>query len=234
MNEYLAFFSNQIFSGLEFVVVNWLETAISILAVVNGLILFRNYVRDKPLLIVSPVHPEVYQWWFRLPDVEGPKGTIRGVGFLAYIAIANKGMRAVAPIEIRLIFRSKNLRKVVLPMNSIPEPRLESEDGKFSKRFPVLLQGTGNFKYSGPIQPGDSTSGMSLFVYQCYGHEVWDPKIKNNKITTAIRVKDVFGRSVKCKFMFKKKTLESIRKMLPDFEIPLDEDLKDMKLKFDD
>jgi hypothetical protein len=40
-----------------------------ILAIVNGLILLRNYLRDKPKLEVKPLEPDT-QWFFVLPSGE--------------------------------------------------------------------------------------------------------------------------------------------------------------------
>ncbi|MFC1994952.1 hypothetical protein ACFLVK_00915 [Chloroflexota bacterium] len=67
-----------------------------ILSIVNGLALLRFYLRDKPKLSVHPIHPDVYQWWFKLLGGEYEGKHTRKYGFLAYIGISNHGLRKVS------------------------------------------------------------------------------------------------------------------------------------------
>ena len=45
-----------------------LELSALILSIVNAIMLLRQYFRDRAKLQVRPIHPENYQWWFRLPE----------------------------------------------------------------------------------------------------------------------------------------------------------------------
>ena len=73
-----------------------LESSALILSIVNGVILFRYYLRDKPELKVRSVYPDVYQWFFRLPSGEFQGHQTTKYGFLSYISITNKGIRDVS------------------------------------------------------------------------------------------------------------------------------------------
>ncbi|TKJ47581.1 hypothetical protein CEE34_02940 [Candidatus Aerophobetes bacterium Ae_b3a] len=52
-----------------------------ILSIVNGLMLLRYYLRDRPKLAVHSIHPDVYQWWFKLPSGEFEGNPTRKYGF---------------------------------------------------------------------------------------------------------------------------------------------------------
>ena len=53
---------------IELTINNILPVSALILSVINGLILTYSYLRDKPKLVVSPVHPEIYQYWSQLEN----------------------------------------------------------------------------------------------------------------------------------------------------------------------
>ena len=72
-----------------------LQFAALILSIVNGLILIRVHIRDRAKLDIVPIHPDTYQWWFRLPDSTFEGHQSRIFGFLVYISILNRGYRAV-------------------------------------------------------------------------------------------------------------------------------------------
>ena|SRR5437660_1657184 len=65
------------------------------LGIVNALFLLKFYLRDKPKLRVEPIAPQVYQWWFRMPDGRTETQSTRRYGFLAYVSISNRGLRKV-------------------------------------------------------------------------------------------------------------------------------------------
>lgn len=84
-----------------------LPAAALVLSVANGFILFYNFTRDKPKLVVSPVHPEVYQRWVRLRDIQKDGKTIRRYAFISYFGVANAGLRDVAVDSWRLCIKNK-------------------------------------------------------------------------------------------------------------------------------
>ena len=103
----------------------FLEISALILSLVNGLMLFRSYARDRPKLSVVPVHPELYQWLFKLPGGSHQSGGTKRFGFLAYVCIVNRGIRDVSleSWDLRVLTNAK--RWIQLKPISIPEPRLE-------------------------------------------------------------------------------------------------------------
>jgi hypothetical protein len=84
-----------------------LELSALILGLVNGLILLRNYLRDRPKLVVWPIHPDAYQWYFTLPGGNHQGQPTRKYGFLTYMGIANKGIRDVAIESWRLHIKTE-------------------------------------------------------------------------------------------------------------------------------
>lgn len=102
---------------------NILNLSALILSIVNGLFLLISYLKDKPKLKVEPVHPKIYQWWFKLPNGKTEDGQItRKYGFLTYVSINNKGLRRTTLDEWNLIIKDKTFKKRKLKAVSIPEP----------------------------------------------------------------------------------------------------------------
>ena len=193
-----------------------LEISALVLAIVNGLMLFRSYFRDRAVLKVSAIHPEVYQWWFRLPGSEYQGQTTRSYGFLLYIGIANKGLRKVQLEKWRLIIRSASNKKIELKPMSIPEPSWENE--VFTKYFPVLGQKGLMFGGATMVDAGCSISGMAYYIYECFGDKLFDPLIVNDTIRGSFEVNDVFGKKEKCKIIFSYKKLEYVQTIFKDIE----------------
>ena len=120
---------------------NWADYttfAISALAIINGLMLLRTYLRDRPTLEVNPIHPNLYQWFFKLPNRVVDGKTTRRYGFLAYIGIDNKGIRDVSLNQWHLFVTIKNGKLVELKPISIPEPKIKLGESANIKVYPVL------------------------------------------------------------------------------------------------
>jgi hypothetical protein len=190
-----------------------LQLSALVLSVVNGLILLRVHLRDRARLQVFPVHPDSYQWWFRGPAGMHAGNPTRRFGFVVYAGIRNKGYRAVSFDRWRLEVRAKNNKRAELRALNMPEPRVAL--GEILKVIPVLGQkGT---VHSGEmrVEPGDSTSGMALYVYECFGSEAWDPAITDRRIDGRFTLWDVFGGSARSDFQFQERTIEQIEQLLP-------------------
>lgn len=197
-----------------------LELAALILSVINGLILVRVHFRDRAKLRVVPVHPEVYQWWVRLPDGMRDNRPSRRFAFLAYIGISNEGYRAVTLNRWRLEIVTINGNRAELAAISIPEPAVKL--GENVKVYPVLGQ-------KGPIHPGemrvesgDSISGMALYVFECFGPDSWNPRASNRVIAGLLRVNDVFGGKTRTRIEFREKGFAALREIVPDLQSILD------------
>jgi len=194
-----------------------LELSALILSIVNAIMLLRSYLRDRAVLTASPIHPEVYQWWFRLPNGEFEGMPTRRYGFLAYIAVGNRGLRKVSLKSWRLFIKTYAKKsKQELKALSIPEPVFEAES--FSKVYPVL--GTAGLAYKGEtvVDSGCSISGWAYYVAEYHGNEKWNPVIKDDKITGSFVVRDIFGGKAKIKITFSKRELEDISALLPGIE----------------
>lgn len=193
-----------------------LQFAALFLAVVNGLAVLRMHFRDRPRLLVRSVHPDVYQWWFRLPDGQRDKIITRRWGFIAYISFANSGLRKTTVDSWRLVVRRTNWTKVELKPINLPNPSLDK--GSWQKSFPVLGQKTIDYDGSTTVDSGVSISGMVYYIYECHGHEAWNPRVTNGVITGSFVSTDVFGSKVKCKINFREKTLARIKELVPNIE----------------
>jgi len=102
-----------------------LELSALVLSIVNGLMLLKFYLRDRARLTAHPVHPEIYQWWFRRPDGEFEGKPTRRYGFIAYIAIQNSGLRKTELISWRLFIKTRLGRWHELKPINMPEPSSE-------------------------------------------------------------------------------------------------------------
>ena len=200
---------------------NILPAAALILSVVNGFILFSNYMRDKPKLVVTPVHPEIYQCWIRLKDVQADGKPVRRYAFLSYFGVANRGLRDVAVDEWRLHIKNRLLlnkrwhkKKELKPYN-IPEPQCVI--GDHVKLIRAFGQNTQNFQSaSSMVKSGDSISGMACWMYSVWGGEGWSPKMdKGSNITANLKISNVFGKKSQCKLVFHEVTIERLKKMIP-------------------
>ena len=189
-----------------------------ILSIVNGLILLRYYLRDRPKLTVHPINPDVYQWWFKLPSGEFEGSPTRKYGFLAYIEITNRGLRKVSLESWRLYFHTAGFRQVESEPINIPVPKADLGDSGNVKFWPVL--GQRGLLPGGDtlIDSGTSISGMAYYVAELYGGKIWNPKIKDGKITGKIVIKDVFGKKAHCEIIFSEKSLEEVTSMVECIE----------------
>ena len=124
-----------------------------ILGLVNGFILLRNYLRDKPRLEVKPVEPDT-QWVFALPSGEYQGHPTRKHGFLTYLKILNRGLRDVSLDSWNLIVNTIDEQKIELRPLSIPQPQIKLGGSENLKLFPPVLGQTsinGRGKYNDQI-----------------------------------------------------------------------------------
>lgn len=195
-----------------------LESAALILSLINGLMLLKYYLSDKPRLCVEPVHPETYQWWFRLPDGKFNDFPTRKYGFLIYIAICNKGLRKVSLSSWRLYIKT-TLKQIELKPLSIPEPQAEMAKSGHIKIWPVLGQKGPSFKGDTLIDSGTSISGMAYYVAELYGSNIWNPIIKDGKINGKFIITDIFGNKAKTKITFNETTIDKVKTMIENIEL---------------
>ena len=95
----------------------------------------------------------------------------------------------------------------------MPEPTFKL--GEIMKVFPVLGQKGTLSSGEMRVEAGDSTSGMALYVYECFGADGWDPAFKNGRVTGRFTIGDVFGGHSKSDFHFTERSLEQIEQILP-------------------
>src|SRR6266540_5654554 len=193
-----------------------LEVSALVLGIVNGLMLLRLYLRDRAKLRVEPVHPDVYQWWIRLPPGEnGGKPTRRFV-FLCYVGIANSGLRNVTMDSWRLHLRTQGGKNTELRALSIPEPERSFSGG--TKAWPVL--GVRGLHYSGEtiVASGGSITGFAYYLYECYGHESWNPRMDNERIHARFYVTSVFGQRASCEISFRELRLDEAKSMVSEID----------------
>jgi len=187
-----------------------------ILAIINGLILFWRLKRDRPKLRVRPLHPDQYQWWFRLPPGEYQGQSTRKHGFLAYIEITNRGLRDVSFVSWGLRIKTRGGKKLELHEISIPEPRGTAGASENIKFYPVLGQKTPHFEGSTLVKSGASTLGMAYYIAEVYGSEDWDPPIaEDGKVQAKVGIEDAFDNKTSCKITFSEISLERAGEIVP-------------------
>jgi len=199
-----------------------LELSALILGLVNGLILLWNFLRDRPILSIDPIHPEVYQWFFPLSPGQYQGQTSRRIGFLLYVGISNKGIRDVALKSWRLKIKSINGKWGELKSLSIPEPQIII--GNNLKSYPVLGTKTQSYSGSTLIKSGSSISGFVYFVHECYGDPSWDPIIKEHKIKGQMVVTSVFGNRATAEISFSEISLDKAKTFISNID-KLDQDV---------
>lgn len=192
--------------------------AVSILAFINGLMLLWSYLRDRPSLEVNPIHPDTYQWFFRMPDGNINNIPTRKYGFLIYISIQNKGIRDVSLCEWHLMIHTRARKQIELKPISIPEPQLPLGGTQNIKSWPVL--GTKGVYFEGDtmIRSGDSIGGFAYYFAEVYGSDDWNPTIENGKTTARIRVRGVYGKAAYAKITLTEKTLDEVSKFIPNID----------------
>lgn len=201
--------------------VNWntfTVVPVTALAIVNGLFLLRQYLTDRPRLVIQPVHFDAYLWWCRLEDGVCEKGKTRNYALVAYLGIANVGNKPVGVIKTRLRLRLRNFRTLESPLYNINEPVLELANGQ-TKVLPVFQQKTQNYDYVDAIKPGVSTSGITCFHFGFFGAESWSPRISNKKIKGRVSMKDVYGKTYYAKITFSECHPEVFKSIFPNIEV---------------
>lgn len=193
-----------------------LQTSALSLGLVNGLMLLSLYLRDRAKLSVYPIHPDVYQWFFRLPGSEFEGESTRRFGFLCYVGIGNAGLRNVALDSWRLHVPIVGGTSTELRALSIPEPQIQLAGG--TKVWPVL--GVRGPSYDGEtmVLSGGSIAGFAYYVYECYGHESWDPEVEGGNVLAKLRITSVFGKATKTSIVFRETPLHEAAGMVSGIE----------------
>jgi hypothetical protein len=195
-----------------------LDLSALILTVINGIMLLRIYLLDRPKLIVEPISPDAYQWFCILPDGEYRGQKTRRYGYLAYIDIANKGLRNVSLRSWRLLLKTIDGKPLELEPLSIPLPEIQFPKSGIVKRYPVL--GVKSLDYDGStmIASGSSTSGWAYYVVQVCGGPEWNPAMKEGRSAGKIVVQSIFGDKSSTQIVFREVALEKLSQMIQGFE----------------
>lgn len=190
-----------------------------ILSIVNGLILIRGYTRDKPCLVVKPIYPEVYQWFFRLPSVPLEGQATTKFGLLAYLEISNKGLRDVSMSQWNLHLKTATGKKVG-PLNSlnITEPRALLGQSTIPKFYPVLGQKGQYSPGETMVKSGDMVSGFAYYIYEYVGGNEWTIIARDGTVSGEIIVTDVFGKRASVTVVFREVPLDKAKSYVPDIE----------------
>jgi len=194
-----------------------LELSALILSIINGLMLLRSYLRDKPKLTVRPIHPDVYQWFFTLPSGKYLDQTTRRYGYLAYVSIANKGLRDVTLDSWRLHLKTISGKWFELKPVSIPEPEIRLTPSGILKAYPVLGEKGVHFKGGTMVRSGGSITGFVYYIAEFYGG-YWNPLIENGKSIGKIIVRSIFGDKASTEIVFREIPIEEVRKMIKDID----------------
>jgi len=191
-----------------------LQSSALILGLVNGLMLLRHYLRDRPKLALSAIHPDSYQWFFVLPDGKYQNQPTRKYGFLSYVSIINRGIRDVSLESWSLHIKTVGGKWVELHPLSIPEPQIELGQSGSLKVWPVLGQKGVYHKENAMIRAGSGISGFAYYIAEHYGGNTWNPMIKEGKATGRIVVRSVLGNKASAKVPFTKIPLKKAKEIV--------------------
>lgn len=192
-----------------------LETSGLVLALVNGCMLFWFYWRDRPILKIGPIHPDVYQWYIRLTDLEKDKKIIRRYAFIPYIGIQNSGLRDVSVTSWRLKIKDQNGKGTEMVAHSMIEPEIKI--GEAIKIFNVFGV-KGRLDGDTFVKAGASISGMSLYRVGFRGHDKHNPIIKEHKIQGKYIVGNVYGKKSETNIFFHEMSLAEAKKIVPSID----------------
>jgi len=193
-----------------------LTLAISVLAIVNGAMLLRSYLRDKPILEIQPVYPQTYQWFFRMPPGNFDSLPTRRYGFLIYISVRNRGIRDVSLCEWRLTLTTPGGKHFKLFPISIPQPQLKHAD--YLKTWPVLGIKGHTLEGDTMVRAGDAVAGFAYYVAEFYGTDDFNPLIRDGSVVATITVRGVYGRPVSARIALTEKTLDEVCQLIPNID----------------
>ena len=200
-----------------------LELSALLLAVMNGLILVLMFMKDRSKLVLKVIHPDTYQWFFRLKDTTEDGTIYAHIGFLVYIGIANRGLRDAALGSWRLLIKKRRKKMfpwlwnwIELTSLSIPEPRAELSGTGHEKRYAVLGGKGETFEGSTFISSGASISGFAYYVLSTTPEDIKDSELgPETKIHGKMAVTDAFGKKCSCIIPFSYITLAEVDKFVP-------------------
>ena len=196
---------------------DFLALAALILGLANGLILFWRYVTDRPILRVKPVHPDVYQWFFRLPAGKYQGTETRKYGILIYIDVINRGRRSVQLESWNLRVPSMARRWSTLKPLSIPEPHTQLGDAG-EKVWPVLGVRGPMTSGSTLVPSGESIGGFAYYVAEWWGSAQHDLRIVDGKASVVAEIRSILGNQARTTVVLTEISLEKAEEMVQGIE----------------
>ena len=191
--------------------------ALAFLAFVNGLILLMQTIKDRPILRIEAVHPEVYQWYFRIPSGEYKGYATRKYGFLVYFDVINRGRRSVQVDTWSLKVRSKSGSPEKLKPYSIPEPSIKL--GKAgTKVWPVFGIPGPHTSGSTVVRPGEAVGGFAYYVMMYYGTSEYDLLVGERGVQATLEVTSILRQKARKTFLLKEIELKKVQEMLPNIQ----------------
>jgi len=192
-----------------------------VLSVANTILIVKKLINEfnsKPKLIIEVLHPDLYQWYFKIPSGLYRDLKTRSYGFLAYVSIRNKGLKETSLDSWFLDIKVYDDSFTRMHPISIPEPILKLGKTDNVKIIPVLGVKGPFHDGSTSIKPGNSIGGVSYFFISFYGSDYYNPIFKDNKILGKFVIIDGFGRKIEKEILFNEMPLEKIKEMVPDID----------------
>lgn len=195
-----------------------------ILGVANTILIIKQLINEfnnKPKLKIEVLHPDQYQWYFKLPPGSYKGLKTRSYGFIPYISIKNKGLKETSLDSWFLDIKVYNNNFTRIHPISIPEPIIKMGKTDNVKILPVL--GIRGLFHDGStsIRSGNFISGISYFILTFYEDE-YNPIFKDNKITGKFVIIDGFGRKIETEILFNEMPLEKIKEIIPNVDKIID------------
>jgi len=194
-----------------------LEMSSLLLSIVNGLILLWMFARDRPRLVVNPVHEDSYNF-LRLSAsvVEGEQ--TRRYGFLVYLGVANRGLRDVQLSYWHLHVKNRAGQWIELKPLTIPPPEIPIGETGGRKIFPVLGGRTDVFSGETMIASGGSIAGYAYYELEVWGGENHDPHIVDGRVPCRLAIGSVFGDKVELQLDFPQIPLTKAKELIADVD----------------
>jgi len=196
-----------------------------VLSIANTILIIKkliNEFKSKPKLIIEVLHPDEYQWFFKLPPGNYRGISTRNYGFISYISISNKGLKETSLASWYLDLKIYNNNFARLHPISIPEPVIKLGKTDNVKIIPIL--GVKGFFHDGKtnIKPGNHISGMSYFFASFYGDEYYNPIFKDNKTLGKFVITDGFNKKTESDIFFSEISFEKIKEIIPEIDKIID------------
>lgn len=198
---------------------SFINSMFFLLTFLNTTYLLYSRIIDKPKLKSKPISKHGnHMTWTIFPDIIDNEGRhIKTYAFIPYMQVYNIGKKPVELDEWTLLIKDrKKMKCMELDILPIPLAIQTLADGSAIK-YEML----GINENTGPIQPGSSMSGLSLYIARYFIDQsnVEEEGIiinEDKSVDGKFKIKDIFGKTNEKRVIFKYQDYEEVQKIMPN------------------